>query len=132
MVPRVGGMRARSHAPLSAALPDWLTEADIDFYAGEFTRTGFRGGLNWYRNIDRNWEVLAPFAGATVRVPALYVAGERDLVLAFPGAKELIANLTTFVPQLRQTIILPGCGHWTQQERPEAVNAAMIDFLRGL
>jgi pimeloyl-ACP methyl ester carboxylesterase len=62
----------------------------------------------------------------------LYVAGERDLVLAFPGAKELIANLTTFVPQLRQTIILPGCGHWTQQERPEAVNAAMIDFLRGL
>ena len=62
----------------------------------------------------------------------MYVAGERDLVLSFPGAKELIANLTTFVPQLRQTIILPGCGHWTQQERPEAVNAAMIDFLRGL
>ena len=50
-------------------LPAWLTEADIDFYAAEFARTGFRGGLNWYRNIDRNWELLAPFAGAKVTVP---------------------------------------------------------------
>lgn len=132
MVPRVGGLRARGYAPLPATLPGWLTEADIDYYTGEFSRTGFRGGLNWYRNIDRNWELLAPFAGARVTVPALYVAGERDLVLAFPGARDLVANLTAFVPHLRQTIILPGCGHWTQQERPEAVNAAMIDFLRGL
>jgi pimeloyl-ACP methyl ester carboxylesterase len=132
MVPRVGGLRARGDAPLPTTLPGWLTEADVGYYVGEFTRTGFRGGLNWYRNIDRNWELLAPFAGARVTVPALYVAGERDLVLSFPGAKDLVANLTTFVPQLRQTILLPGCGHWTQQERPEAVNAAMIDFLRGL
>jgi pimeloyl-ACP methyl ester carboxylesterase len=132
MVPRVGGLGAPGHAPLPASLPAWLTEADVDYYIGEFSRTGFRGGLNWYRNIDRNWELLAPFAGAKVTVPALYVAGDRDLVLSFPGAKELVANLTTFVPHLRQTIILPGCGHWTQQERPEAVNTAMIDFLRGL
>ena len=76
--------------------------------------------------------MLAPFAGAKVTVPALYVAGERDLVLAFPGAKELVANLTAFVPNLTQTIILPGCGHWTQQERPADVNAAMIGFLRTL
>ena len=68
-----------------AVLPAWLGEADVDFYAGEFARTGFRGGLNWYRNIDRNWELLAPFAGAKVTVPALYVAGDRDLVVAFPG-----------------------------------------------
>ena len=115
-----------------APLPGWLTQADIDFYAGEFDRVGFRGGLNWYRNIDRNWEILAPFAGARVTVPALYVAGERDLVLAFPGAAELVANLKTFVPDLRKTIILPGCGHWTQQERPAEVNAAMIDFLHRL
>jgi pimeloyl-ACP methyl ester carboxylesterase len=132
MVPRVGGLRATGHAPLPASLPAWLTEADVDYYIGEFSQTGFRGGLNWYRNIDRNWELLAPFAGAKVTVPALYVVGDRDLVLSFPGAKELVANLTTFVPHLRQTIILPGCGHWTQQERPEAVNTAMIDFLRGL
>src|SRR5438045_446902 len=66
-------------------LPSWLTEADLDFYAAEFARTGFRGGLNWYRNIDRNWELLAPFAGTRVEVPALYIAGDCDLVVSFPG-----------------------------------------------
>ena len=113
-------------------LPPWLTEADVDFYAGEFARTGFRGGLNWYRNIDRNWELMAPFAGLRVTVPALYVAGDRDLVVRFPGAQQLIANLKTFVPELRATTMLPGCGHWTQQERPAEVNAAVIEFLRSL
>jgi pimeloyl-ACP methyl ester carboxylesterase len=132
MVPLAGGMRARNSSEAPAPLPAWLTETDVDFYAGEFTRTGFRGGLNWYRNIDRNWEILSPFAGAKVTIPALYVAGERDLVLAFPGAAEMVANLRTVVPNLRETIMLPGCGHWTQQERPELVNTAMIDFLRGL
>jgi pimeloyl-ACP methyl ester carboxylesterase len=67
-----------------------------------------------------------------VSVPALYVAGERDLVLGFPGAAEMVANLEAMVPRLRGTIILPGCGHWTQQERPAEVNAAMLDFLRHL
>jgi pimeloyl-ACP methyl ester carboxylesterase len=114
------------------ALAPWITEADIRFYAGEFARTGFRGGLNWYRNIDRNWELLAPWAGARVTVPALHVVGEHDLVLNFPGARELVATLPTFVPQLRSTVLLPGCGHWTQQERPAAVTAAMIEFLRAL
>ena len=132
MVPRAGGMAPGTREASLAPLPAWLTDADLAFYAEEFTRTGFRGGLNWYRNIDRNWELMAPFAGARVTVPALYVAGERDLVLAFPGAKELVANLTAFVPALRQTVMLPGCGHWTQQERPAEVNAAMIEFLRGL
>jgi pimeloyl-ACP methyl ester carboxylesterase len=130
MVPRRGGFLSRTVEP--SALPPWLTEADIDFYAGEFARTGFRGGLSWYRNIDRNWELLAPFAGARVTVPALYVAGDRDLVVGFRGMDQLIPNLTRFVPQLRKTIMLPGCGHWTQQERPTEVSAAMIEFLRGL
>ena len=65
-------------------------------------------------------------------VPALYVAGDRDLVVSFPGMDQLIPNLSTFVPQLRGTIMLPGCGHWTQQERVPEVNAAMIQFLRDL
>jgi pimeloyl-ACP methyl ester carboxylesterase len=127
MVPRRGGLLARTVEP--AALPAWLAEADIEFYAREFARTGFRGGLNWYRNIDRNWELLAPWAGARVTVPALYVAGDRDLVVAFPGMDRLLPNLSRFVPGLRQTIMLPGCGHWTQQERAAEVNAAMLDFL---
>lgn len=130
MVPRRGGFLSRGVEPSS--LPAWLTEADIEFFAGEFTRTGFRGGLNWYRNVDRNWELLAPFAGARVTVPALYVAGDRDLVVAFRGMDQLIPNLSKFVPHLRKTVMLPGCGHWTQQERAKEVNAAMVDFLRDL
>jgi pimeloyl-ACP methyl ester carboxylesterase len=130
MVPRRGGFLSGTVEP--GALPPWLTEADIDFYAGEFARTGFRGGLNWYRNIDRNWEMLAPFAGARVTVPALYVAGDRDLVVHFRGMDQLLPNLTRFVPNLRQTVMLPGCGHWTQQERAAEVNAAMLDFLKGV
>jgi pimeloyl-ACP methyl ester carboxylesterase len=93
---------------------------------------GFTNGLNWYRNHDRSWELLAPFAGARVTIPALYVAGDRDLVGAFHGMDQLIANLRFFVPQLRQTIMLPGCGHWTQQERAVEVNKAMVDFLQQL
>ncbi len=130
MMPRQGGLLSRLVNP--AALPDWLTEADVEFYTAEFTRTGFRGGLNWYRNIDRNWELLAPMAGARVTVPALYVAGDRDLVVGFRGMDHLIASLSHFVPQLRGTLMLPGCGHWTQQERAPEVNTAVIDFLRML
>jgi pimeloyl-ACP methyl ester carboxylesterase len=134
MIPRQGGLLARwgAHFANPESLPSWLTETDIDFYADEFARTGFRGGLNWYRNIDRNWELLAAFAGARVTVPALYIAGDRDPVVKFPGMDQLIPNLSQFVPKLRGTIILPDCGHWTQQERAAEVNAAMIDFLRGL
>jgi pimeloyl-ACP methyl ester carboxylesterase len=129
MVPRDGVLSGR---PTPTTLPNWLTEADIDFYVREFERTGFRGGLNWYRNIDRNWELLAPFEGAKVTVPALYMAGDRDLALAFQGMDRVVANLANNVPQLRGKVILPGCGHLTQQERASEVNAAMIDFLREL
>lgn len=134
MVPRQGGILGSMSgivAPMPA-LPAWLTEADVDFYAGEFSRTGFRGGLNWYRNIDRSWELMAPFAGLPVRVPALFVVGELDLTMGFQGMDQLLPNLQRFVPQLKQTIRLPGCGHWTQQERPAEVNAAMLAFLNGL
>jgi pimeloyl-ACP methyl ester carboxylesterase len=130
MVPRGGGLLTRVPSP--AALPAWLSEADIDFYVDEFERTGFSGGLNWYRNIDRNWELLAPFAGAKVTVPALYMAGDRDLVVGFHRMDQVIANLANDVPQLRSKIMLPGCGHWTQQQRASEVNAAMIDFLHEL
>ncbi len=130
MVPREGGFLSRM--PVPDTLPPWLSEADLDFYAGEFARSGFRGGLNWYRNIDRNWELLAPFANAKITVPALYMAGDRDLVVGFRNADKVIANLATYVPKLRDTVMLAGCGHWTQQERPAEVSAAMIDFLRQL
>jgi epoxide hydrolase A/B len=129
MVPRGGGMLQGSTTPL----PAWLNEADIDFYAGELRRSGFRGPLNYYRNIDRNWELMAAFADVMVTVPSLFVTGDHDLVMAAPpGLDQNLANLRQFVTTLRDVRILPGCGHWTQQERPDEVSAALIDFIRGL
>ena len=90
----------------------------------------WHGGLNWYRNIDRNRELLAPFAGAAITVPALYIAGDRDLVVAFRGMDQAIFSLAKFVPHLKDTIIRPGCGHWTQQERAAEVNRVMVNSLR--
>ena len=130
MVLSGGGFLRGAGAP--ATLPAWLDERDVDFYAGQFKRTGFRGGLNWYRNIDRNWELMAPFAGARVKVPALYIAGDRDMVVAFPGMDQLLANYKRLVPALQGQLLLPGCGHWTQQERPGEVNDALMAFLRNL
>jgi pimeloyl-ACP methyl ester carboxylesterase len=130
MVPRQGGWLGSR--PLPSSLPNWITEADIDFYVAELERTGFRGGLNWYRNVDHNWELMAPWSGAKVTVPALYMAGELDLVVKFPGIEQLIANLNQFVPQLQRTIIFPDCGHWTQQEKAVEVNSALITFLKSL
>ena len=130
MVPRGGGFLNPVEAPTK--LPSWLEEADVDYVADQFRKVGFRGGLNWYRNIDRNWELLAPWSGAKVTVPALYVAGERDMVVAFQGMDKLLPALRHYIPQLRDIIMLPECGHWTQQERPDEVNAAMIGFLKSL
>jgi pimeloyl-ACP methyl ester carboxylesterase len=113
-------------------LPAWITEADLDFYVGEFSRTGFTGGLSWYRNQDRNWELLAPFHGAVVTPPALYVVGTRDPVFAFPGMDRLLPNLRTFVPKLLDSVLLDGCGHWTQQERPDEVSERLVAFCRGV
>jgi pimeloyl-ACP methyl ester carboxylesterase len=125
MVPRKGALLADP-----ASLPAWITESDIDIYVEEFTRSGFRGSLNWWRNIDRSWELLAAFDGATVTVPALYIVGDRDMLFAV--FQQAVAKQSTFVPGLRPAVILPGCGHWTQQERASEVNAAMIGFLRQL
>lgn len=130
MVPLGGRFMRGSAAP--DRLPDWLTEHDIDVYAAAFRTSGFRGALNYYRNLDRNWELQAALAGAPVTMPALYVAGNRDFIVSFPGTDQLLANLKRIVPGLRGVQLLPGCGHWTQQERPQEVNAALVGFLRSL
>lgn len=130
MVPPGGGILDYCLDP--ETLPDWLTEADLDVFAADYAKAGFTGGLNWYRNIDRTWELTAAWHRAPVTPPALYVAGERDLVVNAPGTREYLSTMTDFVPNLRQTVLLPGCGHWTQQERPNEVNALLIDFLASL
>ena len=113
-----------------ASLPAWVTESDIDVYVAEFARSGFRGPLSWWRNIDRSWELMAAFDGAAVTVPALYIAGDRDFVVAV--FQQSIAKQSILVPKLQPTVMLPDCGHWTQQERAPEVSDAMIDFLRRL
>ncbi len=115
-----------------AELPPWLSEADLDFFTAEFERTGFRGGLNWYRNFDRNWNLTGPWQGAKITVPALFIAGDRDPVLSMiPGANMMDA-MKPVVPNLKKVVMIPGVGHWTQQEAPAEVNAALIEFLRSL
>ena len=130
MVPRGGGMLAQTTP--TPPLPAWLSPDDLDFYTSELTRTGFRGGLEWYRNMDRNWELLAAFQGKTITVPALYIAGKQDPVIYLPGTPQAIENLHELVPQLRGRLIVPDCGHWTQQERPREVNQALLEFLRNI
>ena len=83
-------------------------------------------------NMDRNWEITGAMAGLQVSVPALYIAGGRDFMVSFPGTDQLLANLKTFVPGLRKIQMLAGCGHWTQQERPNEVSAALVEFIRAL
>ncbi len=116
--------------PRIPCLPAWLTERDIDFYTEEFTRTGFRGGVNWYRNIDRNWEMTPFLSGAKIHQPALFIAGELDGVITFSrGAYD---RMEASIPNLKQKVLLPGAGHWIQQERPLEVNDLMIQFLKDL
>lgn len=130
VVPEGGGLL--DLMPDTTALPGWLTEADLDRYVAEFTRTGFTGGLNWWRTIDLSWELMAPWQNAPVTTPALFMHGERDGSVQLPGMAELIGNLQFLVPNLTRTVVLPEVGHWTQQERPEEVNAELLKFLNDL
>lgn len=113
------------------SLPAWLLEEDIHKMAEEYRRTGFRGGLNLYRNIDRNWELTAAWQGARIEQPALFIAGLRDPVIAGPRGAASVEQMTRIVPRVRK-VMIDGAGHWIQQERPEQVNAALLEFLAGL
>jgi soluble epoxide hydrolase/lipid-phosphate phosphatase len=105
---------------------DFLTAEDFEVFVAGFTKTGFRGGLNWYRNFDRNWELTAYLHNAKVLQPALMVTAELDVVLR----PEMAVGMEAWVPHLRRTVFIEGSGHWTQQEKPAAVNAALLEFLR--
>ncbi|MBR0796230.1 alpha/beta hydrolase [Bradyrhizobium jicamae] len=116
--------------PSGQALPAWLTEADISEFAAGYAVSGFRGGLNWYRNLDRNWELTAPWQDAQIRQPSLFIAGSNDSVITgLIGAKR-VADMERVLPNLKQKLIIEGAGHWIQQERPDEVNAAVIEFLK--
>lgn len=107
----------------------YLSEDDVSFYVDQHTRVGFRGGFNWYRNIDVLPAITGPFVGSTIEQPSFYMAGSTDMIAGnTPDNLALVASL----PGLRHFEILDGVGHWIQQERPAEVNHALVTFLRGL
>jgi pimeloyl-ACP methyl ester carboxylesterase len=114
--------------PEPKALPGWLTQEELDHYVEEFTRTGFTGGINWYRNFDRNWELTPQLAGAKVTVPSLFVGGTLDpvLVMSPPGIMD------GWLEDHRGTVLVEGAGHWVQQEKPDEVNEALLGFVRAV
>lgn len=124
------GGRMRDRFAEEATLPPWLTEADLDVYAGEFERTGLTGALNRYRNVDRDWEDLAAWDGAPIAQPSLFIGGERDASTAWMA--DAIASFPTNLPGLVSSHVLDGCGHWTQQERADEVNRLLVGWLRSL
>ncbi len=122
MGPPTGGLLDRlPDAPHGA----FLSDADFAVYVEAFTRSGFRGGLNWYRNFDFNWETTAYQAGAVITPPALMITAELDPVLR-PAMAD---GMQALVPNLRKTHLVRDCGHWTQQEKPQEVNRELLAFL---
>jgi len=120
------GFLRRRVAP--AQSPAWLQEHEIATFIAEYQRTGFRGGLNLYRNLDRNWELTAPWHGAQIRQPALFIAGTRDPVVAGQAGQVALDHMIRAVPNVHK-VMIEGAGHWIQQERPQQVNAALLEFL---
>ncbi|MER6970831.1 alpha/beta hydrolase [Nocardioides sp. NPDC000445] len=121
------GDRLSDQFTYPAELPEWLSEADVDFYAREFADSDFFGPLARYRNIDRDWEDLAAFGDVPIRVPSLFVAGEYDGP-AITGRRQ-IERFDQTLPGLTRSVVLPRCGHWVQQERPEETNQLLLEFL---
>jgi pimeloyl-ACP methyl ester carboxylesterase len=111
--------------PEPESLPGWLSQTEVDHYAAEFTRTGFAGGLNWYRNMDRNWGLTESVGDNKVPMPSLFIGGKLDpvLVMTPPHSGE------EWLADHRGTVLIDGAGHWVQQEKPDEVNAALLGFL---
>jgi pimeloyl-ACP methyl ester carboxylesterase len=112
--------------------PAWLTPIDLDYYVSEFESSGFRGPLNRYRNHDRDFDYLKQFTGRKIEQPALFIGGSKDPAFNLAGRGDPMAIMKKEVPDLRVADVLEGCGHWTQQERPDEVNARLIPWLKSL
>jgi pimeloyl-ACP methyl ester carboxylesterase len=124
------GTLLRDRFPVTDVLPDWLTEDDLGFYVEEFERTGFRGPLNRYRSVDRDWHDLQVWKDAPIRVPSLFIGGELDGPTLWGG--RAIARFPDTLPDLRGSHIVAGCGHWVQQEGADEVNRLLVDWLTSL
>ncbi|MBK3630869.1 alpha/beta hydrolase, partial [Streptomyces sp. MBT49] len=121
------GAGRRGSGRAAGPLPAWLSEEDLDVYAGEFERTGLTGALNRYRTMDRDWEDLAPHRGAPIEQPSLFIGGALDASTLWMS--DAIDAYPTTLPGLSGSHLLEDCGHWIQQERPDEVNGLLTDWL---
>ena len=122
-IPRLGAVKG---------LPDWLTQDELDYMVSTFEKSGFRGGVNYYRNFHRNWEITEHLDGVKIGVPTIFIAGSEDIVIRGATAPMLKMMMSQGVEELRDVVLVPEMGHWIQQEAPEATNEAMLEFLKGL
>ncbi|PSS01516.1 Lipid-phosphate phosphatase [Actinidia chinensis var. chinensis] len=113
-------------------LPLWLSKEDVDYYASKFEQTGFTGGINYYRAVDLNWELTAPWTGSRVKVPTKFIVGDLDLVYNIPGVKEYIRDggFKKDVPLLDEVVVMEGVGHFINQERPDEISEHILDFFK--
>ncbi len=125
-----GGWVPRLGAP--QGLPDWLTQAELDYYVSEFERTGFRGGVNYYRNINTNWQMTGALENFTITQPTLFIAGDLDLVINGATAEQLRARMSPLMPNLKDVVLIPGIGHWVQQEASAETNGRLAQFLTSI
>jgi len=119
-----------SEVPDDATLPPWMSEDHFAEYVAAFRAGGFKGPMDWYRNLDLNWSLTGFLQDQKIRQPSMFMVGERDPVRHYAGQHE--AGMVNWLTDLRSQTVLPGAGHWLQQERPDAVNTALIAFLKGL
>jgi pimeloyl-ACP methyl ester carboxylesterase len=110
--------------------PAWMTPEDLDYFVGEFERSGLRGPINRYRNNDRDFVYLSQFKERKIEQPAFFIGGSRDMVLTMIPGLDLLAQMRVDVPNLYGSVVLEGCGHWIQQERPEEVTRLLLDWLQ--
>ncbi|XP_014509155.1 uncharacterized protein LOC106768491 [Vigna radiata var. radiata] len=112
--------------------PSWLSQEECDYYVSKYDKTGFTGGFNYYRNLDLNWELTAPWTGAKVKVPVKFIVGDLDLTYNSPGAKDYIhkGGLKRDVPLLEDVVVIQGAGHFVHQERPDEITKHIYDFVK--
>ncbi|KAK3000973.1 hypothetical protein RJ639_022300 [Escallonia herrerae] len=120
------------HLEASATLPSWLMEEDLAYFVNKFDQKGFTGGLNYYRAMDLNWELTAPWSGSQIQVPVKFIVGDLDLTYHFPGVQEYIhgGGFKQMVPKLEEVVVMEGVGHFINQEKPEEVSAHIYDFIK--
>ncbi|CAK9145597.1 unnamed protein product [Ilex paraguariensis] len=113
-------------------LPSWLSEEDVDYYVSKFEKSGFTGGVNFYRALDLNWELTAPWAGAKVTIPTKFILGDLDLTYHITGMKEYVHNgaFQKDVPLLQEVIVIEGAAHFVNQEKPEEINKHIYNFIQ--